>query len=251
MVQRMRWALATAIVLVAAGAALAGETALNRQDVTVIKKKLVEVQAALGALPEGYVVNREDFNLPTDASETDGGYEPAYASASFRYDGGSEQMARKSSEELEAEYRKKMMEMQAAGDYEGLARLSQEMVKKATEAQMAADGARREPVDVEVRANGGPVATIDPDAVVCEGPGYIALRQDNYDGNATVVLYCDPVGLKDTQTLARIDLSEGRTPSKAKTTWRHVAVELTGPRDVVEAWAKSIDKAKVLAQVDR
>ena len=235
-------------------ASQAKEVPLNRQDVTVIKKKLVAVEAALGSLPEGYTKNDEDFGLPTSVDTSDkGGFRPVYASANFTFDGGSEKLAQQSEKEFEAEYRRKMMEAQASGNYAAIQELSQEMIAKAMGAQMAAEDAKREPVRVYVSFNNGTSATIDPDAVVFEKPGVIALKSlQNQGDQMQVMIYFDPVSLKETETLSQVELDSGDIMGgKAKTTVRNITIDMSGPPDVVEAWSKSIATDQVLAQIDK
>ena len=171
---------------------------LNRQEVTVIKKKLVAVEEALSPLPEGYAKSDEDFGLPTSVQTGDaGGFDPIQASASFTFAGGGAMTAEKTEKEIEAEYKKKIMEAQAKGDYQAIQTLSQEMMQKAMSNQMAAEEAKRDPVRVYVTFNSGSYATIDPDAVVFEKPGVIALKTlQNHGHDMQVKIYIDTVNLK-------------------------------------------------------
>lgn len=230
----------------------AKEVDLNRQEVTIIKKKLVAVEEALSPLPEGYAKSEEDFGLPTSVQTGDkGGFRPVYGSASYTFEGGGALTAEKTEKELEAEYKKKIMEAQAKGDYQAIQTLSQEMMQKAMSNQMAAEEARRDPVRVYVTINGGAYATIDPDAVVFEKPGVIALKSlQNQGQDAQVTIYCDPVKLKETGTLSKIELQDDQDAA-GKTTVRHITVQLSGPAGVVEAWSRTVDTGKVLAQIDR
>jgi hypothetical protein len=232
----------------------ADEAQLNRQEVTVIKKKLVEVVASIGQPPTGYVKAEESFDLPTSVySAQGGGYSPVYASANLSFDGGAEKMGKKSEKEIEAEYRTKILAAQAAGNYEAMSKIAEEMMQKSSQAQMAVEEAKREPVDISVRFNNNPGATIDPDAVVFESPGVIALKSSRGDGDKLQVdIYFDPVKLKDTLSLSRIDLSDdGQQGSSQKTTVHNITIEMTGPAEVVEAWSKQITTAKVLSQIDQ
>jgi hypothetical protein len=233
----------------------ADEAQLNRQEVTVIKKKLVEVVTAIGQPPTGYVKAQESFDLPTSvySAQQGGGYLPVYASANLSFDGGAEKMGKISEKEIEAEYRKKILEAQAAGNYEAMSQIAQEMVQKSSQAQMAVEEAKREPVDITVRFNNNSGATIDPDAVVFESPGVIALKSSRGDGDQLQVdIYFDPVKLKDTQSLSRIDLSDDdQRGSSQKTIVRNITIEMTGPAEVVETWSKQITTAKVLTQIDQ
>ncbi|MGD9549232.1 MAG: hypothetical protein AB7V45_17030 [Candidatus Krumholzibacteriia bacterium] len=230
----------------------AKEVDLNRQEVTVIKKKLVAVEESLSPLPVGYAKSEEDFGLPTSVQTGDkGGFRPVYASASYTFEGGGALTAEKTEKELEAEYKKKIMEAQAKGDYQAIQTLSQEMMQKAMSNQMAAEEAKRDPVRVYVTINGGAYATIDPDAVVFEKPGVIALKTlQNQGQDAQVMIYVDPVKLKETGTLSKIELQDDQDAA-GKTTVRHITIELSGPAAVVEAWSKTVDTGKALAQIDR
>ena len=235
---------------------VADDQSLNRAEVTTIKRKLVAVIEALGSPPTGYVKADESFNLPTSISPMQGGgnYYPVSASASLRFDGGADKMSKQSEADLEAEYRKKMLEAQATGNYQAMSEMAQEMTKKMSQAQLDAENARRDPIRVDLHLNSNPGATIDPDAVVFERPGVIALKNKvgGDDQQLQVVVYCDPVKLKETETLSRVDLSVNPDPGvKTKTTIRHLAIEMTGPKDVVEEWSKKIDTQKVLAQIDQ
>lgn len=229
---------------------------LTRDEVTVIKRKLMAVAESLGQPPAGYSKEDESFDLPTDASKMDktGTYYPLHASAHVKFSGGSEKKSKKSQKEIEAEAKKKMLEAQAKGDYQEMARVAQEMQQKAGKAQLEAEGAKKEPVDISFQFNSNPGQAIDPDAVVFEKPGVIALKFKNSgdDEKARIAVYFDPVHLKDTKTLSRVDLSDKQEKGVAKkTAVRNITVELNGPAAVVEAWAKDIATGKVLGQIDQ
>jgi len=243
-------------MLVLAGTwASADDQNLNRAEVTTIKRKLVAVIEALGAPPGGYVKSDESFNLPTSISPMQGGgsFYPVSASADLRFDGGADKMSKQSEKELETEYRQKILAAQAAGNYQAMSEIAQEMTQKMSQAQMAVEEAKRDPIRVNLQFNSSPGATIDPDAVVFEHPGVIALKSKvgGDDEQLQVMVYCDPVKLRETETLSRVDLADNPDPGvKGKTTVRHLTIEMTGPKDVVEEWSKKIDTDKVLAQID-
>ena len=231
------------------------EVQLTRDEVTVIKRKLMAVSEALGQPPSGYAKEEESFNLPTESSkmEKTGTFYPLYASAHFKFGGGADKKAKKSQKEIEAEYKKKMMEAQANGDFQELSRLAQEMQQKAGKAQLEAENAKREPIEISLQFNSHPGQAIDPDAVVFEKPGVIALRfkTGGDEEKVRIVVYFDPVHLKDTKTLSRVDLSDKQNKGVTnKTTIQHATIELTGPTAVVEAWAKGIATSKVLSHID-
>jgi hypothetical protein len=247
--------LALFLVLSLTAQGRADDQPLNRAEVTVIKHKLVAVEEALGAPPAGYAKAEEHFELPTSISTRSegGGFYPVYSSANLRFDGGADKQSKKSQQEIEAEYRKKMLEAQAAGNYEAMSTIAQEMMQKMSQAQMAAEEARRVPISIILNFNTDPGATIDPDAVVFEKPGVIALK--NMDGgdeeNLRIAIYIDPVHLKETKTLSRVDLSDNPDQGVTeKTTIRNLTIEMTGPAQEVEAWSKRIDTDKALAQID-
>ena len=96
-----------------------------------------------------------------------------------------------------------------------------------------------------------PSQTIDPDNVVFERPGVIALKLKGYDeGKATVEVYFDPVSLKDTKTLSVVDLKMPKNGVDKKTAVLNATIHISGPASEVEAWAKRIDTKGVLAQID-
>jgi hypothetical protein len=231
------------------------DTQLTRDEVTVIKRKLMAVAEALGQSPAGYVKVDEVFNLPTDASKmgTTGTFYPLSASAQFKFGDGAEKKSKQSQKDIEAEYKKKMMEAQATGDYQQMSKIVQEMSQKAGKAQMDAENAKKEPIEVSLRFNSNPGQAIDPDAVLFERPGVIALKFKS-GGDADkirVAVYCDPVHLKDTQKLSRVNMSDN--PAKGvlkKTTVLNATIEMSGPTAVVEVWAKGIATGKILGQID-
>ena len=236
-------------------AAYSEETQLTRDEVTVIKRKLVAVAEALGQPPAGYAKEDESFYLPTSASKmgTTDAFHPLSASAHFKFGGGAEKKAKKSQKEIEAEYKKKVMAAQAKGDYQEMTRIAQEMQQKAGQAQMEAEDAKKDPIEVSLQFNTNPGQAIDPDAVVFERPGVIALKfkAGGDEDKMRIAVYCDPVHLKDTKTLSRVDLSDKQDKGVTKkNAVLNVVIELVGPAAVVEGWAKGIATDKVLAQVD-
>jgi hypothetical protein len=228
------------------------ENSLNRDEVSQIKKKLVAAFEALGSAPAGYAMERESYNLPTQASKVQetGRWYPTGSSADREY--GTEKAAKAQSKSMEKEYEKKFAEAQAKGDYQELARLAQEMQKKAGEANLKAVETKKEPINVDVNFNYGSGATIDPDAVVFEKPGVIALRST--DGGETekvrVTVYFDPVSLKNTKQLSRVEMKTPEGGITRRSSVLNITIQLHGPTAEVEAWAKKIDTGKVLAQID-
>jgi len=243
--------LLTAAVTLLSGTSIAQEMPISRDEVAVIKKKLVATFESLGQAQAGYAMESENYNLPTEASKGKeaGKYSVMYASASRNF--GTEKAKERSSEELQKEYQKKMLEAQAKGDYQAMAKLGQEMQQKMSESQLKAVETRKEPIEVDVQFNDYGGATIDPDAVVFEKPGVIALRKVNDPSSqkGQVDVYFDPVNLKDTKQLSRVELKKPEEGLSSKITVLSITVRLSGPMAEIEAWAKRIDTKKVLSQI--
>jgi len=227
--------------------------ALTRDEVSVVKKKLVAVLEALGQPPKGYVKEDEDFGLPTETykNSNSGLYQPVYASARVKFGGGSEKLQKQTEKESQ-DYQKKIAEAQAKGDYETVMKLAQEMQKRAGETQVKMIDASKELINVSVNFNSNPGQTIDPDAVVFEKPGAIGLRfkENEAQEKIRIVVYFDPVSLKDTKQLSTVNFAMPENGVKNKTAVLNVSVEFTGPTSEVEKWAKAISTTKVTAQID-
>ncbi len=243
-----------AVALFSSGTKAQEENSLTRDEVAVIKRKLVAILDALGQPPAGYVKEDEDFNLPTEfyEAESRGLFQALNSSASRKFGGGSDTKAKQADKDLQMEYEKKIAEAQAKGDYEALARISQEMSKKQGEARLQVIESTKEPINVSIQLNSNPGTTIDPDAVLFESPGVIALKLESQEGESKtrVGVYFDPVSLKNTKKLSRVEMREARDGVDNKTTVLNATVELNGPAAEVEKWAKKIDTRKVLAQID-
>ena len=230
------------------------ENSLTRDEVAIIKRKLVAVTEALGEPPPGYAKTEESFSLPTEANkaESAGRFHPVYGSASLKFGSAAEKKGKKSGEDLQKEYQKKITDAQAKGDYQSMAQLSQEMMQKVSKASAEAMEGPSEPVGVAITFNSNPSQTIDPDAVVLEAPGVIALKfKEDVDGTkGRVVLYFDPVNLKSTKTLSVVQMNEPEGGVTKKNAVKNVIVELNGPLGEIQTWAKRIAAKKVLAQID-
>jgi hypothetical protein len=230
----------------------AQQNPLTRDEVAVIKKKLVATFDALGQPPKGYTVESESFNLPTDASkdQKSGMYYPVSASANRTY--GTQKATEKAGADLQKDYEKKIAEAQAKGDYEAIGQIAQEMQQKTGQMQSKAIEARKEPTEVSVQFNSNPGTTIDPDAVLFERPGVIALRSSDVSSpeKVRVSVYFDPESLKDTKQLSRVELRQPESGVARKNAVLNIAIEMNGPTAEVEPWAKRIDTKKVLAQTD-
>jgi hypothetical protein len=249
---RLVMAFAAAALVAPAGGRAQDENSLTRDEVAQFKKKLVNVLEAIGQAPAGYSMEHESFNLPTDAykDQSTGKYYPLSASAERNY--GTQKKAQATSEELQKEYQKKLLEAQAKGDYQEMGKLSQEMQKKISETQLKAVEGNKEPVNVSVNFNANPNAVIDPDAVLFERPGVIALKtvNDGSPGKIRVAIYCDPVSLKDTKQLSRVNMKQPEGGVTRRSVVLSATIEFAGPAAEVEPWAKKVDTKLILAQID-
>jgi hypothetical protein len=226
---------------------------LTRDEVGVIKKKLVNVLDALGQPATGYALEHENFSLPTNFYKQQGSdsYQLLSASADRTY--GTEKKSEKETNDIQKEYQKKFAEAQAKGDYQAMTKLAQEMQKKSGEAQLKAVEEKKDPVEVHVRLNSNPYATIDPDMVLFEHSGVIALKtkDESSSEKERVSIYFDPVTLKNTKQLSRVDFKQPEHGTAKKTAVLNVTVEVAGPIKEIEPWVKNVDVGKVLAQVDQ
>ena len=238
------------LALVFAATVVAQETSLTRSEVAVIKNKLVAVQQAMGADPDGYLKESEDFNLPTDFSPAQAGkFWPISSSISLRYtDRASTEgiaTAEKAAEEFQAKY--------AAAIASGNAEAMQKMVEEMTRLQAAAmtPAVKKEDMTVYVQFNMNPSVGIDPDAVVLEEPGVIALRRkDTLGEKGEVTVYLDPVALNATQELSKIELRTSNEGVSNRTGVFHIVIQLNGALADIESWVKTFDFTAMLGVID-
>ena len=241
----------TIVAIVVAGSAGWAQNAkpLTRDEVATVKKKLVAVLNALGDAPKGYRSDErnESFTLPTEFYESEG-------SANLLYSGAHREYSFKTSEDEQKAMMDKIRAAQAKGDMQEVMRLSQEMQSKAMQAATSAE--ENPPIRIDVNFNRGDSETIDPDGVLFEGTGFIALKskQGENEGNERVRIFFDPVTLKSTKTLSKVDFNQAQgTDTKkiaSKTAVKYISVELVGPTSAVETWAKKLNTKTVLSQVD-
>jgi hypothetical protein len=214
-----------------------------RDEALVIKNNLRAVLDGLGAPPTGYAKAKEIFDLPTamGLDEATRRFWLSEASAVFEFTRGL------NSEQLGQELQKKIMAAQAKGDYAEIQRLSTEV----QQTMMSAMDAETSKVTVDITLNQRAHQTIDPEGVVWELPGAIALRVENNEPNsARIMLAFDPKALADTKSLSLVSLGESFNESAAaKIAVRTIVVELTGPDAVVTEWAQSVDKGRILGLV--
>lgn len=229
---------------------------LTRDEVSSFKKKLVAVLDAFGAPPAGFAKDKDDFNLPTNFYKNEGKLQPVGASVNRRLAIKGVKDAEKNQKALGEDYQKKILEAQMKGDYVEMARISQEMQTKGSQnalSGMQAQSEKKEPIELRASLNDSADEGIDPDDVVVEKPGMIAIKSKNGgedDPKETVRMYFQPAALKDTKNLSKVRLFHDTRSVPAKTSVGSVVVSLEGPAADVEAWAKRVDAKKILALID-
>ena len=228
---------------------------LTRAEVAEIKGMLKDMVAALGAPPSGYDALEEDYNLPAtyQPHTIAGRFSPIYGGARLRY-GTDSAKVRRSMEQAAQEWQRKYLEASAKGDAEAITRLTQEYQAMLANVQLQATGAgasHKEPIVVDIRLNNYQTAVIDPDSVVLEKPGFIALTEKSHrQGMGRVRCYFDPVALKQTETLSQVTLEYPQDGLAAKTSVGNVIIDLEGPEREIQDWARRIDTAAVLQEID-
>ncbi|MCB1693927.1 MAG: hypothetical protein KDI19_14255 [Pseudomonadales bacterium] len=210
-----------------------------RSDLASLKKNLVAAIAAVPVPDAPYGRESEDWNLPSYACQDKEGIEPVDASYRTRFstEGAMQQKG--------ADYQKAMLEAQAKGDYEALMKINQQM--QAEIMQQAAANQQLRPVELAAHINDYASATIDPDAVLRDGPGFIAIRtdQDLNDGTERVSVYFDPVELKDAQEVASFEFPSSYR-ALGKLDILNLRVEISGPVAAVEKMVKGIEAQTIL-----
>ncbi len=245
-----------ALAVLAPSSVRADDDLLTRDEVGTFKKKLVAVLDALGAPPAGFAKDKDDFNLPTNFYKNEGKLQPINASVSRRLAIKGVKDAEKNQKKLGEDYQKKIMAAQMKGDYAELARLSQEMQAQGSKNAldgMQAQSDKKEPIELRVSLNESADEGIDPDNVVVEKPGMIAIKSKNGgedEVKSTVRMFFQPSALKDTKKLSKVRLFSDTHSVPAKTSVGSVVVQLDGPTADIEAWAKRADAGKILAVID-
>jgi hypothetical protein len=176
-------------------------TSLTRSEVAALKAKLVAVQQAMGGDPSGYTKEEEDsFYLPTDFNPAqDGKFWPITSSVQMQYTDEGAVNSAAAMEKFQADFQTRYVAAIASGNAEVIEKLLAEMAQMQNAALSAAmtPAAKKQDMRVDVQINMNPIVAIDPDAVVLEQRGVIALRdKDDAAGTSgTVTVYLDPVAL--------------------------------------------------------
>lgn len=238
------------LALVLTATALAQETNLTRSEVAALKAKLVAVQQAMGADPSGYLKEEESFDLPSEANPAQGGkFWPITSGITLRYTDRVSTEGKANAEKAAEEFQAKYAAAAASGNVEAMTKMVTEFQQIQAAAMVPA--AKKEDMQVYVQFNQNPTVGIDPDAVVLEQAGVIALREkevSNETGNVTV--YIDPVALKATQELSKIELRTAQDGVSNKTGVFHIVIQLNGAVADAEAWVKDFDLSAMLGVID-
>ncbi len=249
-----KFGLTILLLLVVSGSAWAdGEggknLALTRAEVKELKTLLTDLVAAIGQPPTGYVRLEENFDLPTDYRVHGSGGRFYPLSPGLRLKFGTDlKAAEESSEAAEKDLERKMMEAVAKGDYSAIMELQKGV---GTLAVQDADtkSAAKKPIAITLEANDYRDSAIDPDGVIFEKKGLIALKEPAESGLAHIVIYFDPVALKQTETLSRVELPYPDDGLKAKNIINNIIIEFEGPEAEVASWAGQVNTAAVLGKI--
>jgi hypothetical protein len=227
---------------------------LTRAEVAMIKGVLKDLQAALGASPQGYDALEENYDLPTawNPHKSAGRFSPINSGVRLRY-GVDTAKAQKQIEEASEQLQRKFMEASAKGDTQEIGRLTQEyqqMIANAQRQALSAQAERKEPIAIDIRINRYQIAAIDPDGVVLEKPGFIALAgKSSRNGMARVRCFFDPVALKETETLSQVNLPHPKDGLAGKTEVGNIVIDLEGPEKEIHEWVKRINISAVLKRI--
>jgi hypothetical protein len=223
-------------------------TGLNRAEVAAVKSKLVAVRTALGGDPQGYALESEDFDLPTNFNPAQKGkFWPITSAVSLRFTDKAIQDAQANSEQAAADFQARYMAAVMSGNQAAMEAAMQEMMQ----AQNGGGSAVKEDMTITVQFNMNPYAGIDPDGVLFEKSGVIALVDDSVSGtNSQVVVYFDPIALRETETLSKVELRTPQDGVSNRSGVFNVTVTLYGALEDIKSVAQRISTSAVLAVID-
>jgi hypothetical protein len=138
----------------------------------------------------------------------------------------------------------------AKGDYAEIERLSTKMNEMTMKASMNSTNTV-EPIQASIYLNQTANVAIDPDAVVLESAGVIALKkkEDNNSSKGRISVYVDPKSLKNSKTLSRFEFKYPEEGSKNKMEVHFIMIELNGPMTSIEAWVKKLNTKSLLGLI--
>lgn len=238
------------VALVLAATALAQETSLTRSEVAAIKNKLVAVQQAMGGDPSGYLKESEDFNLPTDFNPAQAGkFWPITSGISLRYTDRASAEGQATAEKAAEDFQVKYAAAIASGNADAITKMVEEMQR--LQAAALTPVVKKEPMYVYVQFNQNPSVGIDPDAVVLEQAGVIALRRKETTGEkGEVTVYIDPVALRATQELSKIELRTADDGVSNRAGVFHIVIQMNGAVADIESWVQGFDFGAMLGVID-
>jgi hypothetical protein len=226
---------------------------LNRDEVAALKKKLLTVQTAIGQSSK-YLRNSEDFQLPTSFSpHTNGKFYAYNAGLSMRWVDKVQRENELKAKKAQDEFQQKYAQAMAKQDYAAIEKLSADLQQSNAMLIQSASLPKMDDMHLSLQFNHSPYTAIDPDAIVFESPGAIALfkKDSGSETKGEVNLYLDPVALKDTKKLAKIELKIAQEGVANKVGVYHMAIQWRGPLAEARAWAKSVDVKTLLALIDK
>lgn len=210
-----------------------------RDDLASLKKQMEGIVAAIGEPGAPYGRESGSWSYPRGVCKAAKGYVAVSLgyNTSFSTEG--------QEKTLEKEYQQKMMAAQASGNYQAMAQLSQEMQQKAMGQAMA--NQNKSPVNMSVDVDSGAEGTIDPDGVIRDGVGFIAIRDAaGSDADSEQVdVYFDHIALKDAKRIANYTIP-GEMLVSGPHDFGNLHVHLSGPKDVVNKLVKNMDAGKIL-----
>lgn len=231
-----------------------GENPLTRSEVAEVKHMLVDLVGALGTPAVGYDKLEENYDLPTGfmPQKTKGRFEPISAAVHLKF-GTDSRKAEKEAQQAAQNFQKKYLEAMAKGDMQTASTLAQQYQQEMGKIQlqaMNAQAAQKGAVSVDIRTNSFQSATIDPDAVLFEESGVIALMEKtDSNGNGRVDVFFDPVALKATKTLSQVKLPYPENGLPGKITVSNILFKFEGPAQEIQSWAKKIKIRAVLEKI--
>lgn len=218
-------------------------TDFMRNDLAVLKKKVEAIIAAFGAPPAPYALDTQNWSYPTGDCHDAKGYQPVSIgfNGTFNTNGAQQKIGN--------EYQQKIQAASARGDYQAISQLTQEMQAKLI--ALTNGGQNMGEVDMSLTGNGGESLTIDPDSVLRDGAGFIAVRNGGNSassGQESVTVYFDPVVLENADKIASFDLG-GDYRVANPLDLIDVQVQLSGPKALVEQFVKQLSPGAALAQL--
>jgi hypothetical protein len=223
-------------------------TGLNRAEVAAVKSKLVAVRTALGGDPQGYALESEDFDLPTNFSPAQKGkFWPITSNVYLRYTDKAIQDAEANAEQVAADFQARYMAAVMSGNQAAMEAAMQEMMQ----ASNGAGSAAREDMTINIQFNMNSYAGIDPDGVLFEKPGVIALTDNDVSNTSgQLYVYFDPIALRETETLSKVELRTSQDGVSNRSGVFNVTITLNGGVEDIKSLAQGINTGAVLAVID-